>query len=359
MLLQARLLYAGEPEKTPSPSGQLNSTPDFKIMPGFDTHARERLARALKTEAHRLGFDACGVSKAERLDAEAERLEQWLLEGRHASMHWMENHFEKRVDPRRLVDGAQSVVSVLHTYYQPAEHPPDPMVGKISRYAWGDDYHTVLKDKLYALYHWLDEAVGGVSGRVFVDSAPVLDKAWAARSGLGWIGKSTMLLNRDLGSFFFVGELIVDVPLPADGPMADFCGSCTRCLEACPTGALDEPYRIDANRCISYLTIEHRGDVLPEGMDSEIGDWIFGCDICQDVCPWTKFSRPTDEPRFTPRPGIVDTDLREWAELDLSAFRERFRRNPVKRTRFEGFQRNVRAALANAERESTRQRGGA
>ncbi|MEM1043403.1 MAG: tRNA epoxyqueuosine(34) reductase QueG [Bacteroidota bacterium] len=318
-------------------------------MPGFDAAARERLARQLKAEARRLGFDACGIAKAERLDAEAERLEQWLLDGRHASMRWMENHFEKRVDPRRLVDGAQSVVSVLHTYYQPAERPEDPAVGKISRYAWGDDYHTVVKDKLYALYHWLDEAAGGISGRVFADSAPVLDKAWAARSGLGWIGKSTMLLNRDLGSFFFVGELIVDVPLATDGPIADYCGSCTRCLDACPTGALDAPYRIDANRCISYLTIEHRGETLPEGMDSEIGNWIFGCDICQNVCPWTKFSQPTDEPRFAPRPGVTDTELQEWAELDLDAFRERFRHSPVKRTKFEGFQRNVRAAIRNME----------
>ncbi len=327
-------------------------------MPGFDAAARERLARALKAEAQRLGFDTCGIAKAERLNAEAERLEQWLLEGRHASMRWMENHFEKRVDPRRLVDGAQSVVSVLHTYYQPEQHPSDPMVGKISRYAWGDDYHEVLKDNLYALYHWLDEAVGGVSGRVFVDSAPVLDKAWAARSGLGWIGKSTMLLNRELGSFFFIGEMIVDVPLPADGPMADYCGSCTRCLDACPTGALDAPYQIDANRCISYLTIEHRGETLPDGMDSEIGNWIFGCDICQDVCPWTKFSRTTNEDRFAPRPGVVDTDLREWAELDLDGFRERFRRNPVKRTKFEGFQRNVRVALDNVERAVTRRHEG-
>jgi epoxyqueuosine reductase len=322
-------------------------------MPGFDTHARERLADALKAEARRLGFDACGIATATRLDDEAARLEQWLLEGRHASMRWMENHFEKRVDPRRLVDGARSVISLIHTYYQPFDHSDAPTVGKISRYAWGDDYHEVLKEKLYALYHWLDEAAGGISGRVFVDSAPVLDKAWAARSGLGWIGKSTMLLNRSLGSFFFLGELIVDVPLPADGPTTDHCGSCTRCLDACPTGALDEPYRIDASRCISYLTIEHRGAELPEGMDSELGNWIFGCDICQDVCPWTKFSRPTQEERFLPRPGVTDTDLREWAELDLEAFRERFRKSPVKRAKFEGFQRNVRAALAHLGDDAT------
>ena len=320
-------------------------------MPGFDQHARARLARALKAEAARLGFDACGISKAERLEPEAERLEQWLREGRHGgsegAMPWMENHFEKRVDPRLLVDGAQSVVSVLHNYYQPVEADKRPEVGRISRYAWGDDYHEVMKEKLYALYNWLHEEVGGISGRAFVDSAPVLDKAWAARSGLGWIGKSTMLLNRDLGSYFFVGELIIDVALPADGPVPDYCGSCTRCLDACPTGALDAPYQIDATRCISYLTIEHRGAELPEGIDTEIGNWIFGCDVCQDVCPWNKFKRPTAEPRYLPRPGVTHTELREWVELDLEDFRARFRKSPVKRTKFEGFQRNVRAALDN------------
>jgi epoxyqueuosine reductase len=325
-------------------------------MPGFDDAARERLAHALKAEARRLGFDACGIAEATRLDDEAARLERWLREGRHASMRWMENHFEKRVDPRRLVPGARSVVSLIHTYFQPTEHGTGPEVGKISRYAWGDDYHDVLKEKLYALYNWLDEAAGGVSGRAFVDSAPVLDKAWAARSGLGWIGKNTMLLNRDLGSFFFLGELIVDVPLPPDGPTTDHCGSCTRCLDACPTDALDEPYRIDANKCISYLTIEHRGAELPDDMAGEIGNWIFGCDICQDVCPWTKFSRFTDEPRFAPRPGVTDTELGTWAELDLEAWRLRFRRSPVKRAKYEGFQRNVRAALGNRREGEPRSR---
>jgi epoxyqueuosine reductase len=331
-------------------------------MPGFDTHAQERLARALKAEALRLGFDACGISRAVRLDAEAERLEQWLLEGRHASMRWMEGHFEKRVDPRLLVEGARSVVSVLHSYYQPESAggglPPGPEgagVGRISRYAWGDDYHEVLKEKLFALFAWLEAEVGEVNGRAFVDSAPVMDKAWAARSGLGWIGKSTMLLSPRLGTYCFVGELIVDVPLAPDGPIPDHCGSCTRCLDACPTGALDAPYQIDANRCISYLTIEHRGAELPAGMDSEIGDWIFGCDVCQDVCPWNKFKKPTEEPRFLPREGVTDTELQEWVELDLEAFRQRFRKSPVKRAKFEGFQRNVRAALANALRQRQRE----
>ncbi len=330
-------------------------------VPRFDTAAQTRLAADLKAEARRLGFDACGIARAERLDDEARRLERWLLDGRHGgdtgAMRWMANHFDKRIDPRELVPGARSVVSVLHTYYPAAEPPADAEalergVGKISRYAWGDDYHEVLKEKLAALFDWLDARTGGAGGRAFVDSAPVMDKAWAQRAGLGWQGKNTNLLTRELGSFVFLGELIVDVPLTPDAPFtADYCGSCTRCLDACPTGALDAPYRIDAERCISYLTIEHRGAEMPAGMDSEIGNWIFGCDICQEVCPWNKFKRPAAEPRFLPREGVTDTELREWAELDLEAFRERFRHSPVKRAKYEGFQRNVRAALENTLRE--------
>ena len=318
-------------------------------MPGFDQHAQQRLARALKAEATRLGFDACGISKAERLDDEARRLEQWLAEDRHASMAYMANHFDKRVDPTRLVEGAQSVVSVLHNYYQAVAHPDDDAIGKISRYAWGDDYHDVLKEKLYELYHWLDERLGGISGRAFVVSAPVLDKVWAARSGLGWIGKHTNLINRQMGSFFFIGELIVDVPLPPDSPIPDYCGSCTRCLDACPTDAIYQPYVVDANRCISYLTIEHRGDDIPPALHPDMENWIFGCDICQDVCPWNKFKFATEEPRFMPRPGFTDTELRQWIELDLEGFRETFRKSPIKRAKFEGFIRNVRIALRNWE----------
>src|SRR5690606_13119523 len=269
------------------------------------------------------------------------------------AMPWMENHFDKRVDPRELVPGARSAASVLHTYYQPVERPEAPgaePTGTISRYAWGDDYHEVLKEKLAALFDWLDRETGGAGGRAFTDSAPVLDKAWARRAGLGWQGKNTNLLNRTLGSFFFIGELIVDVPLAADDPFgADYCGSCTRCLDACPTGALDAPYQIDSTRCISYWTIEHRGEAFPEDLAEQFGTWIFGCDVCQDVCPWNKFRKPTAEPRFLPREGVTDTPLREWAELDLDAFRARFRRSPVKRAKFEGFQRNVRQALRNAK----------
>ena len=312
------------------------------------------LAREVKAEAARLGFDACGISKAERLDDEARQLEQWLHAGRHGTMAWMENHFEKRVDPRALVEGAQTVVSVLQNYYQPVAHGEGKDVGKISRYAWGDDYHEVMKEKLFALYNWLDARVGGISGRVFVDSAPVMDKAWAQRSGLGWRGKHSNLINRSLGSFFFIGEMIVDVPMQADGPVPDYCGSCTRCIDACPTDAIYEPYAVDANRCISYLTIEHRGDDIPEAIRPFMHNWIFGCDICQDVCPWNKFKHPTTEARFAPRPGVTDTELREWIELDLEGFRERFRRSPIKRAKLDGFLRNVRIALYNGAREAVR-----
>ncbi len=325
-------------------------------MPGFDRQAQEKLARETKAEAARLGFDACGISRAERLDEEAFRLEAWLRGGHQASMAWMERNFEKRIDPTALVEGARSVISVLQNYYQPVEPVPAENTGKISRYAWGDDYHEVMKEKLFALFNWLDERAGGISGRAFVDSAPVMDKAWAQRSGLGWQGKHTNLINRKLGSWFFIGELIVDIRLEPDGPVPDYCGSCTRCIDACPTDAIFRPYAVDANRCISYLTIEHRGPV-PEERHAQMGNWIFGCDICQDVCPWNKFKKPTREPRYLPRAGATDTDLEEWAELDLEEFRRRFRKNPVKRAKYEGFVRNVRIALANRQGEKFQDNG--
>jgi len=318
-------------------------------MPGFDATVQDRLARATKQEAARLGFEGCGLSAAEPLDEEAVRLEQWLLEGRHGTMDWMEHHFDKRTDPTKLVDGAETVISVLHNYYQPVEPPDDPEVGKISRYAWGTDYHEIMKEKLYLLYQWLQETVEtDINGRAFVDSAPVMDKAWARRSGLGWQGKHSTLLNRELGSFFFLGELIVSVPMTPDDPMPDYCGSCTRCIDACPTDAIYEPYAVDASRCISYLTIEHGPDDVPDGLQPDLQNWLFGCDICQDVCPWNKFAQPTDEARYLPREGVPDTALEDWAEMNLDAFERRFEASPVKRATFDGFKRNVRMALQNA-----------
>lgn len=326
-------------------------------MPGFDANKQARIARRLKAEATRLGFEACGIAKAEQLDEEARQLEQWLLRGRNASMAYMARNFDKRIDPRKLVPGARSVVSVLCSYWQPTPVQDGLEIGKISRYAWGDDYHQVLKEMLYALYHWLEEEVGEISGRVFVDSAPVMDKAWAQRSGLGWIGKHTNLISRDMGSWFFIGELIVDVPLPADSPVEDHCGSCTRCIDACPTDAIYRPYAVDSNRCISYWTIEHRGDVIPEDIATNLSGWVFGCDICQDVCPWNKYKKATQQQRFLPRSGVTDTALDVWEELDLEEFRRRFKSSAVKRARFEGFKRNVRAALTQAPPDASAETG--
>jgi len=312
-------------------------------MPVFDHNQQSQLAKQLKLEAARLGFDACGIAEARQLDDEAKRLEVWLANGQHASMAYMTRNFEKRVDPRKLVPGAKRVVTVLYSYWQGGTHAED--AGKISRYAWGDDYHQVMKERLYELYSWLEGEVKTLSGRVFVDSAPVMDKVWAQRSGLGWIAKNTNLINPRIGSWFFIGTLIIDVSLACDDHATyDHCGSCTRCIDACPTDAIYQPYVVDSNRCISYWTIEHRGDSLPEEIISQQEDWIFGCDICQDVCPWNKFSRQTKDSRFLPREGIQDTPLEEWEELDLEAFRKRFRGSAVKRAKYEGFKRNVRAA---------------
>lgn len=259
----------------------------------------------------------------------------------------MANHFEKRVDPGRLVEGARSVISVIHNYYQDIELTSDPATGRISRYALNEDYHLVVKERLRDLFDWLKERVPDLDGRVFVDSAPVMDKEWARRSGLGWIGKHTNVINRNLGSFFFIGELIVTAELSTDGPIPDYCGSCTRCIDACPTNAIYRPYAVDANRCISYLTIEHREDDIPDELARQHDNWIFGCDICQDVCPWNKFASPTREPRYRARPGTVGTPLADWMELDADGFRETFADSPVKRTRYDGFERNVRIAQNN------------
>ncbi len=267
-------------------------------------------------------------------------------------MSWMERNFDKRVDPARLVDGARSVISVIDNYYEAIDLPSDPEYGRVSRYALNEDYHVVLKEKLARLYDWLAERIPDLSGRAFVDSAPVMDKVWAQKSGLGWIGKHTNLISPSTGSFFFIGELIVSTPLAPDGPIPDHCGTCTRCIDACPTDAIYRPYAVDANRCISYLTIEHRESDLPSDLTPDVGNWIFGCDICQDVCPWNKFSSVTAESRYRAREDVVARPLSQWAELDLETFRRTFRQSPVKRTRYEGFMRNVRVARENYEAAS-------
>ena len=293
----------------------------------------------IKSEAKRLGFDYCGVSKAEFLEEEAPRLEQWLKQGMNGKMQYMENHFDKRLDPRLLVDGAQSVISLLLNYY-PSQAQTDPLAPKISKYAYGKDYHFVIKEKLKELIHSINENIGEVNGRAFVDSAPVLDRAWAKRSGLGWVGKNSNLINKQSGSFFFIAELIVDLELECDGPVKDFCGTCTRCIDACPTDAIVEPYVVDGSKCISYFTIELKEN-LPAEMKGKFEDWAFGCDICQDVCPWNSFSKPHSEPLFNATPGLLDLKAEEWHELTEEVFQKLFKDSAVKRTKFSGLKRNL------------------
>ena len=319
----------------------------METLPASFPLSPAELNRAVKSKARDLGLDACGVSVAGPLDAEAQRLAEWLDLGYQADMEWMSRHGAKRTDPTLLVDGARSVISVLQSYYTPHDPVEDPSVGRISRYAWGDDYHLKLKERLFLLLEWLQEVVPGTEGRAFVDSAPVMDKAWAARAGLGWIGKHSNLISREHGSWTFIGELVVDAVIEPDLPVPDHCGSCTACIDACPTKAIVEPYVIDANRCISYTTIEYRGDSIPEDVAPDHGNWIFGCDICQEVCPWNKFRTISGEPGYEPREGVRTTPLDEWASLNQEEFSARFRRSPVKRTKLKGFQRNVDAALRN------------
>ena len=299
---------------------------------------RNRYAELIKAEASRLGFLSCGISEATFLEAEAPRLEAWLKKGMHGEMVYMENHFDKRLDPRKLVPGAKSVISLLYNYY-PAETQPSDTY-KISKYAYGEDYHFVIKRKLKALLAYIQEEVGEVHGRAFVDSAPVLDKAWAARSGLGWVGKHSNLLTREVGSFYFIAELIIDLDLEYDTPVTDHCGTCTACLDACPTGAIVQPYVVDGSKCISYFTIELKNEI-PSAFRASYEDWIFGCDICQDVCPWNRFSRPHREEAFTPKEELLEFDKRQWEEITESVFRKVFSKSAVKRTKFKGLQRNI------------------
>ena len=297
----------------------------------------------VRERALELGFEAVGFSRAVKLDKEARRLEDWLNKGHHGKMSWMENHFDKRIDPRELVPGAKSVVSVICNYYNreaDAEQQQKPKNPKIAKYALGEDYHFVLKDKLFQLFEYTSQLNGGLEGRVFVDSAPVMDKAWATRSGLGWLGKNTNVLRKGMGSWFFIGEMIVDATFNYDGPAADHCGSCTRCIDACPTGALYEPYKLDAAKCISYLTIELR-DAIPEQFRENMDNWMFGCDICQDVCPWNRKAPDTNIDRLEPSGDLTGKTYEFWEELNLDLFRELFRRSAVKRTKFEGLKRNI------------------
>ena len=292
----------------------------------------------IKAEAERLGFMSCGISKAGFLEEEAPRLEKWLKEGRHGEMRYMENHFDKRLDPTKLVEGSKSVISLLLNYF-PEEKQRDDSY-KISKYAYGTDYHFVIKDKLKKLMQFIQEEIGEVDGRAFVDSAPVLDKAWAAKSGLGWIGKNSNLLSKKTGSFFFIAELIVDLDLDYDAPVTDHCGSCTACIDACPTQAIVEPYKVDGSKCISYFTIELKEE-LPQEMKGKFDDWMFGCDVCQDVCPWNRFSKAHNEPLFDPNPDLMRMTKQDWEEITEDVFRKVFKKSPVKRTKFSGLTRNI------------------
>lgn len=281
---------------------------------------------------------SCGISKAEFLEEEAPRLEKWLNENNHGQMSYMENHFDKRLDPTLLVDGAKSVISLLFNYYPSEQQNPDSY--KISKYAYGEDYHFVIKEKLNALLQFIHAEIGEVNGRAFVDSAPVLDKAWAAKSGLGWVGKNSNLITQKVGSFYFIAELIVDLELEYDTPTTDHCGTCTACIDACPTEAIVAPYVVDGSKCISYFTIELKEN-LPEEMKGKFNDWMFGCDVCQDVCPWNKFATPHQEPLFQPKPELLNFTKRDWEELTQETFHKVFKNSAVKRTKFEGLTRNI------------------
>ena len=295
--------------------------------------------RALVKEiALDLGFSYCGISKADFLSDEAKRLDTWLKRGYQGKMDYLERHFDKRLDPRKLVPGAQSVISLLYNY-APKKDETDKSPYKIARYAYGRDYHFVIKDKLVQFMDRMKVSIGNVEGRVFVDSAPVHERAWAAKSGLGWIGKNTLLINKDAGSYFFLAELILDLKLESDGPIKDYCGTCTKCMDACPTDAIAEPYIVDGSRCISYLTIELK-DELPNEFRNKMEGWTFGCDICQEVCPWNRFSQPNKEPQFAPQ-GWEKLSKTEWEEMTAEVFGNVFKKSPVKRTRFKGLKRNI------------------
>ena len=295
-------------------------------------------SKIIKSESKRLGFLSCGISKAGFLEEEAPRLENWLNNRMNGQMSYMENHFDKRLNPTLLVDDAKSVISLLLNYYPSEIQNQDSY--KISKYAYGQDYHHVIKEKLKELLHFIQTEIGEVSGRAFVDSAPVLDKAWAAKSGLGWVGKNSNLITQKVGSFYFIAELIIDLELEYDSPTTDHCGSCTACLDACPTEAIVAPYVVDGSKCISYFTIELK-DNLPQEMKGKFDDWMFGCDVCQDVCPWNRFSKPHNEPLFQTNSDILNFSKSDWEEITVDTFQKVFKNSALKRTKYDGLLRNI------------------
>ena len=301
---------------------------------------KKKLKQQIQAEAFRLGFAFMGVAKAEFMNKEAQQLEEWLSRGYHGEMSYMANHFEKRVDPTLLVPGAKTVISLLYNYHNPIKQQ-DENAPKLSQYAYGKDYHFVIKDKLKSLFSFIRENAGQIEGRVFTDSAPVLERQWAKRAGMGWNGKHTLLIHPKAGSYFFLAELISDLDLPADSPMKDYCGTCTRCIDACPTEAIDkEGYLVDGSKCISYLTIELR-DAIPTSFQDKMDNWMFGCDICQQVCPWNRFAQKHNEPDFEPHEDLLALKKEDWEELTIETFRTVFKKSAVKRTKFSGLERNI------------------
>ena len=304
------------------------------------------LSLGIKRKAMEMGFDLVGISAAGLLVQEAKDLEEWLKQGRHGSMAWMENHFDQRIDPRNLVEGAKSVVSVLLNYFPDPTHQQPEGAPKVSKYAWGEDYHSVIKRKLYRVLEFIQMEVGELNARVFTDSAPVMDKAWAKRGGLGWIGKHTNLIHPKMGSWYFIGEIIIDVELDYDGPMKDYCGTCTRCIDACPTNAL-EPYKIDSTRCISYLSIELR-EKMPQEFRGKTEGWVYGCDICQDVCPWNSFATPAVHGDFKPLDAFLKYGEAEWTGISEGEFKKLTRHSAMSRIKYPKWQDNL---AANSEGE--------
>jgi epoxyqueuosine reductase len=300
----------------------------------------EKNTALVKSYAAELGFDYCGIAKAQQLDEDARRLESWLHKGMHGSMQYMENHFELRIDPTKLVPGAKSVITLLLNYYPEEQQQPDSL--KISKYAYGKDYHEVIREKLHKLMALIKLNIGDIQGRGFVDSAPVLERAWAQRSGIGWIGKNGNLLTKGAGSFFFIATLITDLPLLYDDPFAkDYCGTCRKCIDACPTDAILDNKVVDGSKCISYFTIELKDKLIPDEMKDKFDDWFFGCDTCQDVCPWNRFAEPTHETEFSPIPELLHFTTEEWQSLTEDSFKKIFRHSPLKRSKFQGIQRNL------------------
>jgi epoxyqueuosine reductase len=342
----------------------ISNSSDTIISSGFPSSKGgqggvERNTKLIKSLATQLGFSFCGISKAEFLEDEAPRLEEWLKRGYQGKMSYLENHFDKRLDPRLLVPGAKSVISLVYNYYpnkdltkegtsrsaeasedKPSYAPATEGKLKIAKYAYGEDYHFVVKEKLKDLLRLVQSEIGEVSGRAFVDSAPVHERAWAKKSGIGWVGKNSLLLNREMGSFFFLAELIVDMELEYDGPIKDYCGTCTACMDACPTDAIPAPYQVDGSKCISYFTIELKEEI-PVEVKGKFENWIFGCDICQDVCPWNRFAKPHQEEKFMPHPDLEKMSRAEWKEITEDIFEKLFKKSAVKRTKLEGLKRNI------------------